>query len=391
MAMTMQQRYREEQRQSAERKRKRVSDTLRWAAPAGLSLADVAKRLAWPGGTVDLLSILRALAEDDRAHEREGLWFHGPGATGVRAAPPATCPSDEQLLERVECGREWFRAELAATWTDVTHAQAMTAIGRLLDAGHLAKTRAGRVVRPRPSGQAGGAAAPCDTLTGPAPVEQAGAAPASSVGPERPVDGERASSVDPGTTAGRDQVVMTAPEGADDAARAGETGAVDPEPASSSAAEPPALDPSRPPRPTSRAVAGASLPPRLARIIEDLREHPWSRPVEVRKRLGMTGGTTSSAFHTLRGRGLVVSVGQGLGTRYAVTRPEDIDQDVVASVPRHRRPLAAPHNPYRTAMTELFDRLGVPPGSPIWRAAWLEGAISGLTGGRGLAGRAEAP
>lgn len=76
----------------AEGRREAVRRRLKWASPGGRSLADLERGLGWPGGTTGVPVVLRELAERGEAHEREGVWYAGPGPASVGGGdtPPVT-------------------------------------------------------------------------------------------------------------------------------------------------------------------------------------------------------------------------------------------------------------------------------------------------------------
>lgn len=156
--MSLLARQREARQAEAEQRRDQVERRLRWSAPAGMSAADVGRRLGWPVGAE---TVLRELADEGRAHQRDGVWYLGPGQR--------ISPADE------------------------------------LGAGE-APGAAAAISPPGDAREGAGA--------GPQPVVADTAALTPLLGGDRSVEpsgsvgGERASSTDPGAAAGRELLAM---------------------------------------------------------------------------------------------------------------------------------------------------------------------------------------
>lgn len=199
-----------------ENRQRAVENRLKWAAPAGVTEPDLSRRLGWQVGAGETL---RKLAELGRAHEREGVWFHGPGSPEPTPPPVPAAPLAPRILETAST-RWWTRVELAGVALPrVPLADAMQAIEQLVRAGQLEAeggTRA-RVRRPpaarelaAPPATAARAGADVEstdpgTTAGRAQVESedADARPADQR-VDSDVEGDTGSSFDPGAAAGRD-------------------------------------------------------------------------------------------------------------------------------------------------------------------------------------------
>lgn len=408
---------REQRRRDRQRRQTEVERRLRWAFPRGVTLQELADRLNWPGQGYGLVGVLRELAEEARAHVRDdGRWYLGPAPEarekGCEGGASDASPGGSAALEP-GTPQEPDSADLPA-------GESGAGSGGLApepegpraeeqDEGHRAIAAVGQQgLLPHPRGRQDEDPSLPTPAPAPVPVQQAGEEPAAT--PPPPVE-RRPPPGDPS------EPQLRAGDGVSRQSRA-ETVLEDLRTHPGSRPREVVHRTGLPKGTVSSVLHTLSSQGRVVRVagcysvgppaepgpqplgpvrwdvLAYLRAHPDGVTTEeVWRHLGASRAQSTVRTHLgrLAHAGLAVATGTARSRRwYAVVHRPGEAAETAEATPRPPTPPACEQGPEPAPLEEhlaaTLDRLGVPRlGDPTHRLVWLEGAVTALTHGRGLA------